>query len=283
MDRAVFESHFLTFITGGHCRFWSVNPYKLCDYRCTYCITGVQGRSAPTLASQAEALACLNEALDTIPSELPVVVGGISDAYPLAEREFEITRNILKLLIARKRTFCVVTKSTLIERDADLLQDYGDARVEFSFSTLDDSAAALYELQAPSPSSRMALLNDFFAKGINVTVALRPWIPQISDIRAFLEATPDTVDIGLERLKIVRKSRTLSIAGRTFTQAQIDNQYLLAREQFADYKRLLWSMDERFSSHSNDSEHPMRIILRENREIFQQQILPQFPDKSVPL
>tara|TARA_R110002049_G_scaffold9747_10_gene48868 strand:+ start:344 stop:1126 length:783 start_codon:yes stop_codon:yes gene_type:complete len=257
-----------------------VNPYKLCDYRCTYCITRVQGRSAPTVASQAEALSCLSEALDKIPGDQTILVGGISDAYPLAESEFEITRNILKLLISRRRKFCIVTKSTLIERDADLLKDYRDGRVEFSFSTLDDSIAALYELQAPSPSSRMALLHDFFSKGIRVTVALRPWIPQVSDVRAFLEATPDTVDIGLERLKIMRNSRTFSIAGRTLTQAQIDSQYLLAREQFSDCKRLQWSMDERFSSDSNDNEHPVSIIVRENQKTLQQQILPQFTDEA---
>lgn len=281
MDRTIFESNFLTFITGGHCRFWSVNPYKLCDFRCTYCITGVQGRSAPVLGSKADTLSCLEDALEKIPSELPIVVGGISDAYPLAESDFKITRSILQLLISQKRKFSVVTKSVLIERDIDLLADYDDARVEFSFSTLDDSIAALYEPHAPTPSLRMALLNTFFKKGINVKVALRPWIPDISDIRTFLEATPEAVEIGLERLKIVRESQTFALAGRTFTQAQIDKQYLLARAQFPQCKRLKWSMDGRFSSNSNDTEHPIGIILRENKEILQQQILPRFADKPV--
>jgi DNA repair photolyase len=248
MDHAVFESNNLTFITGGHCRFWSVNPYKLCDFRCTYCITGVQGRSAPALASKNDAMSCLDRALDKIPGDLPLVIGGISDAYPLAESELEITRDILKLLIARKRKFSIVTKSTLVERDADLFEDYEGAKVEFSFSTLEDNIASLYELDAPTPSSHMALLNNFFARGVNVKVALRPWIPQISDIQTFLDATPDAVDTGLERLKTVRESQTFSIAGRTFTQAQIDTQYLRTRDNFPECKRLKWSMDGRFFS-----------------------------------
>ncbi|GAB5452541.1 MAG: hypothetical protein Hals2KO_28690 [Halioglobus sp.] len=267
MNQAVTDDNFLTFITGGHCRFWSINPYHLCDIRCTYCITGVQGASRPVLPSVTQSLSRLARALGDIPADQPLIVGGISDAYPGTERELGLSRKILELLIREGRTFCIITKSVIVERDLDLIENYSKARVEFSFSTLDDRIAASYELDAPPPSVRLQLLKRFAAAGVPVKVSLRPWIPGISNLLEFLADVPAGIPIGLERLKIMRASQTIVLAGRTFTQQYVDASYLAERERYRGCKRLKWSFDRRFSSaEQGPGQHPVDLILSDNRQ-----------------
>lgn len=279
MEQSVLNTNFVTFITGGHCRFWSINPYALCDYNCTYCITGVQGESSLSLGNLRASLATLEEALDHIQPEQPIVIGGISDAYPFVERDYGITRSIVERLRERGRKFTIITKSTLVARDVDLLHGFGGARVEFSFSTLDDAVAAQYELAAPAPSKRLAVLKEFWARGIAVKVSLRPWIPDVSHLYEFLAEVPAAIPIGLERLKVMRASKNIVIAGRLYSQSEIDRRYLEEREKYRCCLRLKWSFDERFTRSEGSDTHPVDIIVRENTRILSEHIRPTLMGK----
>ena len=71
----------------------------------------------------------------------PIVLGANTDPYQPIEKQYKITRNILKLCLRVKHPVTIITKGNLIERDLDLLADMaklGLCSVNVSLTTLDN-------------------------------------------------------------------------------------------------------------------------------------------------
>ncbi len=192
--------------------FWesaSVSTYKACEHGCNYC----DGRSERYHASEdfdniiyvkINALEVLKKELDRLfprqctlsefgmNSEFghekvkPVIAisSGISDAYQPAEKKYNLTRGILKLLLEYEMPVYVMTKSDLVLRDLDLLQKLSKTswcNVSFSFSTAEKKVAALFEPKATPPKKRFEAMRKIHETGILTGVTYMPIIPYISD------------------------------------------------------------------------------------------------------
>jgi DNA repair photolyase len=48
-------------------------------------------------------------------------IGSVTDAYQPAERRLRITRSLIEVLSEAQHPFSVITKSSLVERDVDLI------------------------------------------------------------------------------------------------------------------------------------------------------------------
>ena len=268
LTREVFESKIVAYNGGGHCDTWTINPYRLCDHRCTYCITGAQGKSVPTYDAQ-RTIEAIGEALEGIPNDRLIMVGGFSDPYPHAEEEHQITREILKFLNGQNRRYNIITKGLLVERDADLIKNNPICKIVLSFSTLDDELAKHVEPFVSPPSARLDLVKRLVAQGIRVAISMSPWIPSVTDIQAFIDNTQPPVQIHTDRLKIVRSSRTFSILGRSYTQREIDELFLKEKKKFAHHKRIHWHFDDSFSQTKEDEQHPVIANLQDKEQAFQ--------------
>ena len=272
LDPRILESRLFTYIRAGCCDFWTLNPYPRCDHNCSYCITQAQGASVPAF-DKAQTLHLVGEALEHIPADLPIAIGGISDAYPNSERRFGLTRSILALLNAHNRAYSIITKGTVVERDMDLIAANAKAQVVFSFSSLDDAQARKYELDAPSPRARMALLKAMASQGIRTSVSLKPWMPGVTDVRAILDEVPAGVPVKIERLKIIRASRQFPIEGALYSQQDIDTLYLREQARFAGHDQLEWQLDATYSPGEVGEEHPLiaaeRSRVKENARLLE--------------
>lgn len=101
-----------------------------------------------------------------------IVLSSATDPYLQIEKKYELTREALKLIAKYKFPVHIITKSDLIERDFDLLKQIDQAAilpaelsfikrgciVSFSFSTLDDNTASIFEPGATAPSERLIAL-----------------------------------------------------------------------------------------------------------------------------
>jgi len=267
LEREVFDSKVVTYNGGGHCDSWLINPYRYCDLRCAYCITGAQGSSVPTYDKD-RTLEAIEKALQSIPDERRIMVGGFSDPYPHTEQQYGITRHILHLLNQQHPKYTIITKGLLVDRDIDLIKDNPDCKVVFSFSTLDDSLSRHLESSVPLPSARLELLHRFVAQGVDVTVSMAPWIPGMTDIREFLARTPSHVPIHTDRLKIVRASRTFSILGKVYTQREIDRLFLGEKRKYQRQKRIHWHIDARYSEENETEVHPIAAMLSNPEDAY---------------
>ena len=265
------ESKLPLFTFIKECGIWSLNPYPKCDHSCSYCITGVQGSSSP-IANKESILNSIEKQLRDVPKKTVIFLGGISDAYPSEEKKLEITREIIRFFNQEGRSYVVITKSNIVERDLDLIGKNPNAAIDVSLCSLNDKDASILEPGAPAPSLRLAMLKRLAKTNIRLSVSAMPWLPGITDLSSLLNEIPETIPIKVDRLKITRKSRTFVLRGRTYRQDQIDDLYLKEMKKFGGISRIQWNYDKRFSQTTFESNkpHPIKIALKEDGDFHRQ-------------
>ena len=112
------------------------------------------------------------------------VCGGVSDGYQPAEREHEITRQVLETLLDFEMPVFVLTKSDLVLRDLDLLKkthEVAFADVLFTITLADDEVQRIFEPRASTTSERYRALKKTGKEGLFGGVMATPIIPGIGD------------------------------------------------------------------------------------------------------
>jgi DNA repair photolyase len=120
-------------------------------------------------------------------------IGSVTDAYQPAERRLQITRRVIEVLSDARHPFSVFTKSSLIERDIDLIAPMAARRlaaVYVSLTTLDPALARAMEPRAASPARRLKTIATLAQAGIPVGVSVSPIVPFLNEpeLERILEA-----------------------------------------------------------------------------------------------
>jgi DNA repair photolyase len=181
----------------------SVNPYYGCEHGCAYCYArpsyAYWGLS-PGLDFETRIFAKPNAAeLLMVALARPgyvcetLAIGTNTDAYQPAEREWKITRGLLEVCADFNQPVALITKSSLVERDIDILGHMaakGLAKVYISVPTMDAETARLLEPRAAAPYRRIESIRALAGAGIPVGVMTAPVIPMVNDsgMEAALEA-----------------------------------------------------------------------------------------------
>ncbi|CAM4143474.1 Radical SAM protein [Bordetella tumbae] len=172
----------------------AVNPYRGCEHGCVYCYarpTHAYLGYSPGLDFETRLIAKAN-AVDVLRTELsrpgyrvsPINIGSATDVYQPIEREWQLTRGVLELLLQTRHPATIVTKNALIERDLDLLQPLAEQRlitVYVSVTTLDTEMARTLEPRASAPWRRIQAVRTLANAGVPVGVLVAPIIPFIND------------------------------------------------------------------------------------------------------
>lgn len=181
----------------------SVNPYRGCTHGCTYCYARPTheylgfsaGLDFETRILVKEELPRLLRVAFASPRWQPQVVAlsGVTDAYQPIERKTRLTRRCLEVFAEFRNPVAVVTKSSLVVRDADLLAElaaHDAARVYVSITTLDRALQRVMEPRTAAPSQRLATVEALAKAGIPVGVMVAPVIPGLTDheVPAIVEA-----------------------------------------------------------------------------------------------
>lgn len=182
----------------------SINPYRGCEHGCVYCFarpTHAWLDLSPGLDFETK-LFHKPDAPTLLKSELarknyrcaPVALGINTDAYQPVERKLELTRNILQVLVEHKHPLSIVTKSSMIERDIDLLAEAAKQQlveVAISITTLDRNLSRRMEPRAAAPQRRLETVKRLTEAGIPVMVLIAPLIPVLneSELETIMEAS----------------------------------------------------------------------------------------------
>lgn len=186
---------------------YTINLYSSCAFNCLYCY--IRGSKYGTNLEQS--MSVKTNAIEILDRQLynrakkqqygVIVLSSATEPYMSIEKDYELTRNALKLIKKYKFPVHVITKSDGIERDFNLLQDINATAiipndlsnrlskgviVSFSFSTLDDTVANHFEKGATPPSKRLITLQNTVNEGFLTGVSLMPLLPFISDTTAHL-------------------------------------------------------------------------------------------------
>ena len=122
-----------------------------------------------------------------------VNLGSATDAYQPVERELRITRAVLDVLTEARHPVAIVTKSSLIERDLDLLAPLARQQLTAAFisvTTLDHELSRTLEPRATSPARRLRTIESLARAGVPVCVNVAPVIPFVNEpeIERIIEA-----------------------------------------------------------------------------------------------
>ena len=187
---------------------YTLNPYSACSFNCLYCyIRGSKyGHNMEDVVSvKVNAEELLIRALSAKSKKGKfgiIVLSSSTDPYLQLEKEYELTRKLLKIIHRYRFPVHIITKSDLILRDIDVLkgideeailpQDLnnkglGGVAISFSFSTIDDKLASIFEPAAPSPSQRLEVMQKLLVQGFKVGVSMMPLLPFLSDSRDSIE------------------------------------------------------------------------------------------------
>ncbi|APY14928.1 PA0069 family radical SAM protein [Brucella sp. 10RB9214] len=172
----------------------SINPYRGCEHGCIYCFArpthSYMGLSAgldfeTRLFAKPDAPRLLERELAK-PGYQPktIAIGTNTDPYQPIEKKWRIMREILEVLEAANHPVGIVTKSTLVVRDIDILSrmaEKGLAKVALSVTTLDAHLARTMEPRASTPSLRLQAIRRLTDAGIPASVMMGPVIPGIND------------------------------------------------------------------------------------------------------
>jgi DNA repair photolyase len=189
----------------------SLNPYRGCEHGCIYCFarpTHSYLGLSPGLDFETRLYAKVNAA-ELLrrelakPSYVPenIAIGVNTDAYQPCERERRITRQVLEVLSECRHAVGLVTKSSLIERDIDLLAPMAAqhlACAAITITTLDPAIARTLEPRAAAPARRLRTIETLARAGIPVSVSVAPIIPFVTEpeIEKILEAARDAGAVG---------------------------------------------------------------------------------------
>jgi DNA repair photolyase len=172
----------------------SINPYRGCSHGCVYCFarpTHAYLGLSPGLDFETK-LFYKDNAVELLRAELSkrnyvcktIALGINTDGWQPVERRLKVTRSVLEVLTECRHPVTIVTKSALVLRDLDLLQDLARDRlvsVMVSITSLDSDIKRTLEPRTASPQARLKVIEQLSAAGVPVGVLVAPVIPALTD------------------------------------------------------------------------------------------------------
>ena len=172
---------------------YSLNPYQGCEHGCSYCFARPThefwGLSAGTdferkimvKKNAPELLEKLFQKKNYIPKI--ITLSGNTDSYQPAEREFEITRKLLKICLNYRNPVSILTKNALVLRDLDLLEQMAEQNlisVSFSIPTINEEIRRKMEPRTSSVKNKLKAIEILTEHKIPVGVMIAPVIPGLT-------------------------------------------------------------------------------------------------------
>jgi DNA repair photolyase len=180
---------------------YTINAYRGCSHACTYCF------ARPTheylglgMGEDFERRIVVKvNAIERVEAELRsprwrgdhIAMGTNTDPYQKAEAKYHLTRGIVEALGRHANPFSILTKSTLVLRDLDVLlaaAERTEVRLAFSIGTLDRDVWRLTEPGTPPPEKRVEAVRKLNDAGIPCSVLVAPLLPGLSDRHDQIEA-----------------------------------------------------------------------------------------------
>jgi DNA repair photolyase len=179
----------------------TINPYRGCEFACRYCyarythefmeLRNPEDFERKIFIKQ-NAAWLLQQELRDIRAGEEIAIGTATDPYQPIERRAKITRSLLEVIASRRGLrIGIVTKSTLISRDIDLLEriaEHNELAVHLTITTPDAALARILEPRAPRPDLRLRTVAKLRRAGLRAGILCSPLLPGLTDTLEALDA-----------------------------------------------------------------------------------------------
>ncbi len=213
---------------------YNMNLYRGCQHNCIYCDSRSSCYRLGDLSDilvKANALELLHKELKSKKVKGTIGFGSMNDCYMPAEKELELTRNALKIIIQHKFPIHIITKSNLVLRDIDLLQEISKihATVTITITCINDELGRIIEPNAPTSSERFEAIKQLRRANIQAGVIMSPLLPFINDSTENIEGI-------VNKSKEVNASYLIGWPGMTIREGQREHFYLQLDKHFPGVK-----------------------------------------------
>ena len=182
-----------------------INPYIGCTHGCKYCYASFMKRFTGHKENWGEFIDIkrCDKLIDLKKiAGKNVFLSSVTDCYNQYERDYCITRNILKQLVNSDCNLSISTKSKLILRDIDLLKQMKNLIVCISINTLDEKFRCDMD-NASTIKERMDTLKELHNNGIYTVLFMSPIFPYITEWKKIIDSTKDyTSEYWFENLNL---------------------------------------------------------------------------------
>lgn len=210
-----------------------MNLYRGCRHGCIYC----DSRSAcyrmehpfEDIEVKQNALTLLEDALRRKRRPCMIATGSMSDPYTPPEEELRYTRRALELILQYGFGITLLTKSSLVLRDLDLLQRINSQTkcvVQMTLTTWEESLCRILEPNVSTTTERFAALMKLKEAGIPTVVWLCPILPFLNDTAENINRLLDCCEqAGVRGIVQFGMGVTLRQGNREYFYRQLDRHF----------------------------------------------------------
>jgi DNA repair photolyase len=172
---------------------YCVNCYTGCLHGCVYCYARYMKRFSGHSEPWGQFADVKVNAPYVLERELKraaqgrVFMSSVCDGWQPLEREYELSRRCLSLLLHYGFHVTILTKSSLVRDDLDLLEGT-DVELGATLTTMDEALRRKIEPRASPTRERIDMLREAADRGIKVWVFLGPFMPFLSDSAENIDA-----------------------------------------------------------------------------------------------
>jgi DNA repair photolyase len=170
---------------------WDLNIYRGCRHGCQYCYAMYSHQYIGNdnffndIYVKENVVEQLEKELASDKWKREIInIGGVTDSYQPVEARYQLMPQILKLLIKYKTPAIISTKSKLILRDYDLIDELSQityVNVAATITTMDEAIRSKIEPGGASSLERFGVLKEFRKTNASTGLHVMPIIPYITD------------------------------------------------------------------------------------------------------
>ena len=222
---------------GGRC---GMNIYSGCTHGCIYCDSRSKcyqfthpfedievKRNAPEL---------LDAALKSKRKKCMIGTGAMSDPYMHCEEKLGLTRRCLEIILENGFGVAIQTKSDMILRDIDLLDEINRSAkcvVQMTLTTYDDELCGILEPNVCNTKRRIEVLERMRERGIPTVVWLTPVLPFINDtVENITAILNECARVGVRGVIDFGMGLTLREGDREYYYAALDRHFPGMKERY---------------------------------------------------
>jgi len=216
--------------TRGHC---GMNIYRGCTHGCIYCDSRSRcyqfTHPFEDIEVKQNAPALLEKALRSKRKKCMIGTGSMSDPYMHCEATLGLTRRCMEIILSNGFGATIQTKSDLILRDIDLLNEINRSAkcvVQMTLTTYDDALCSVLEPNVCNTKRRIEVLAQLRERGIPTVVWLTPILPYINDTEENITAIlKECARVGVKGVIDFGMGLTLRDGDREYYYAALDRHF----------------------------------------------------------
>jgi DNA repair photolyase len=178
---------------------YTINPYLGCEHGCTYCYARFMKRFTDHKEEWGTFVDVKVNAASLLQREIKkkrpgvVWISGVCDPYQPLEKEYELTKRCLEILLKHGWPVTVQTKSPLVLRDVESLRKFDEVEVGLTITTADEKIRKIFEPNSPPVEQRIETLEKLHSAGVKTFAMIAPLLPKTEGLATQLSGKADYV------------------------------------------------------------------------------------------